>query len=248
VSELRCHRCGEPVPPVPADVPEWLRKHQVAVEPTCDDCAEEAEREAERVEREERERERAERVRRRRENVGLPAELRGHTWDELDVDEHNRLAIPAAQAWARDELGGLVFTGAQGVGKTLPAAIAAAQLSERRSVRWLYVPVLFAHLDSQFENPARERALRVLAAETALVLDDLDKAKPKEEAAGRLLAAIDVRLTAGAPLLVTTNLSMSAIADKWGDSYGHAIADRLAKECEVHRLTGDSRRRLRRAA
>lgn len=75
----------------------------------------------------------------------------------------------------------------------------------------------------------------------ALVLDDLDKARRSEYASEQLLCAIDKRITAGAPLLVTTNLMPSQLADRF-PGYGPMIVSRLRGYCETFLVEGPDRR------
>jgi DNA replication protein DnaC len=135
-----------------------------------------------------------------------------------------------------------VVAGSVGVGKTWLVAAAAWALTEREPLRWFYVPTLFQRLALQFADDSREEALRALAGSQALVLDDLDKVRATEFAAGQLLGAIDTRVTGGAALLVTTNLGLDALADKFPDEYGYAIASRLAGYCEAFAIDGQDRR------
>lgn len=110
------------------------------------------------------------------------------------------------------------------------------------------VPFLFARLGLAFSDDARQEALNALAATDALVLDDIDKTRPTEYAAEQLFCAIDTRVTAGAGLLVTTNLAPSALAERFPDPYGEAIVSRLVGHCETFALEGGDRRLERRVA
>jgi DNA replication protein DnaC len=110
-------------------------------------------------------------------------------------------------------------------------------------LRWLSVPVLFAHLGLSFDNRLHEAVVGTLAGSGALVLDDLDKTKPTEYAAQRIFTAVDQRVTAGAALAVTTNLGLDDLAAKWPEPSGAAMMDRLAS-CESYFLEGESRRQL----
>ena len=49
-------------------------------------------------------------------------------------------------------------------------------------------------------------------------------------------------MTAGAPLLVTTNLGLDALAAKFPEPFGDAIVSRLAGYCEAFALQGHDRR------
>jgi DNA replication protein DnaC len=135
-----------------------------------------------------------------------------------------------------------------GVGKTHLAAALARERTRHTSLRWFSVPTLFALLALSFQSSGRDEALSVLAGSQTLVLDDLDKVRATEYAAEQIFCAIDNRLTAGAGLLVTTNLTLSEIAARYPEPYGEAIASRLAGYCETFALDGPDRRMERFAA
>ena len=136
-----------------------------------------------------------------------------------------------------------MLSGPVGVGKTWLAAAAAWALLEREPLCWFYIPDLFNRLGHSFEDASRDDTLNRLAGRTALVLDDLDKARPTDYAAEQVLCAIDSRVTAGAPLIATTNLDLNALADRF--AFGHAIVDRLVGHCQAFALMEESRRMRR---
>ncbi len=178
----------------------------------------------------------------------LPPALRGWRLAELDDDGRGH-ALDAARRWAAGELAGLLLTGDVGVGKT---TIAAAAFSARcrhgaTAPRWLPVVEVLSDLARPFGSAERERALRALAERggRALILDDLDKAKPTVAAASELFAAIDNCITHCRPLIVTTNLMPSELASRW-PAHGKAIASRLSGYCELHKIAGADRRLLKR--
>jgi DNA replication protein DnaC len=176
-------------------------------------------------------------VERRRKSSAIPAELRG-----LPLPGGHGGAEVAARSWARGERRGLALTGSVGVGKSYMAAAAAWARMEHGPLRWVFVPRLFNRLALAFDNEQRREALDLLVQTGGLVLDDIDKTRPTENAAEQLLCAIDERVTAGAPLLVTTNLTLSALADRFPDPYGEAIVSRLVGYCEVFAIEGPDRR------
>ncbi len=119
------------------------------------------------------------------------------------------------------------------------------ELLEHEALRWLHVPTLFNQLSFAFGDGRREEALASLSRSQALVLDDIDKARGTEYAAGELLCAIDNCVTAGAALIVTTNLGLDALAEKFPSPSGYAIASRLAQHCKAFALEGQDRRLAR---
>lgn len=233
-----CPSCGRLLDAMPADLAPRYRELLERMTVLCDECAAEADAAEERERAEREERERANALRRRRARSGLPERLRGL---RLSDPEHPD-AVQAASRFAAGELRGLLLTGEVGAGKTHMAAATAWAYLDRRPLRWYSTPVLFAHLGTAFEDQLHKTAIEALVATRALVLDDADKAKPSEYAAQQIFTAVDQRITAGAPLLVTTNLGLGELAGRWPEPYGDAIVDRLASYCESFRFAGESRR------
>jgi DNA replication protein DnaC len=253
-------RCGAavtrelPDPPAVQLVDGGLRPLGVAVTrllakvpALCDSCVRQVE--AEDATREAQERAEAARVRReqRIRRADLPAALRGLGWDALEVDERAD-AIAAARAWSDGRLRGLVLTGPVGAGKTRIAATAAWQYLLRGGLRWTSMPVLLARLGGGHNDHQRRLAVELMTGSQALVLDDLDKTRPTAYGAEQVFAVIDNRITAGAPLLVTTNLSFGELGAMFPEPFGEAIVSRLAGYCRAHRVAGCDRRLVRAAA
>jgi DNA replication protein DnaC len=245
-----CTLCAQPF--------DWETAPQVAklqerwrsmLKPICPECSErqdaelaEEEAKRERQEREHQQRAAALATNARRRASGIPAMLAGRSWQ--DVADTRPDVLAAAQAWAHN-LGpaGLLLIGPVGVGKTWLAAAAASARLEHAPVRWFSAPVVLSRLALPFGNPKREEALdALLGTNGALILDDIDKARPTEYAAEQLFCAVDVRVTKGVPLLVTTNLELSALAARYPPPYGEALASRLGAHCEQFALDGPDRR------
>jgi DNA replication protein DnaC len=235
-------RCGAEVRRDFSDHPGgWLRERLEAMPFVCDACATAAD---EREREEESLREQAVAARRhsaRRTASGIPATLLDLDWDDLDQPGREAI-LAAARRWSSGELAGLALTGPVGVGKTRIAAVAANEMLVRRPLRWTSAPLLFARLGDGFGSTNREHALDVLVGGHALVLDDIDKVRPTAYAAEQVFAAVDNRVTEGIPLLVTTNLGAAALAAKFPEPFGEAIASRLVGYGEGYRLTGPDRR------
>jgi len=211
--------------------------------PLCDRCSEEEERE--RVAADEAERA-AERMRHRLERSGIPERWRGLDFSRIDCDAERAEAIAAAQEWALGQRRGVALYGEVGRGKTVIAAAAASASCAAGPVRWLSVAKLLMDLRRPFESPEYERAQQALDASSArsgaLVLDDLDKAKPTEHALQPLYVAIDGWITAGKPLLVTLNRDLDSLAEWMGETFGEPIASRVAGYCDVIEVAGRDRR------
>jgi DNA replication protein DnaC len=204
----------------------------------CPPCAERLE--AEEAAAEQREQDRQAHVRLDTRS-SIPQALR-RDLSSLEVTPRNAQALDAARAWSLGELPGLLLTGPVGTGKTSIAAAAAWERNLRYGVVWTSVPVMLAKALAAFDDEDRAEAMRAITGVGSLVLDDLDKVKPSEWAATQLFAAIDSRYAQGAPLLVTTNLTLDQLADKLGVDFGDAIASRLAEYCRTVVIDGPDRR------
>jgi DNA replication protein DnaC len=173
----------------------------------------------------------------RLETSRLPRDLQRLGWHQMDRAGSRREPVVAARAWTENG-GGLLLYGPIGVGKTRLAATATWELLQTRLVRWVSVPVLLAQSVAAFSDTAKRDATEILTGSDALVLDDIDKGKPSEWARQVLFAAIDRRVQAGSPLIVTSNLDADELAERFGDWAG----SRLAGYCRQFELSGADRR------
>lgn len=173
----------------------------------------------------------------------IPKGLQRLRFEGLDIDAGNRAAVDEAKRWASGGTAGVFLTGGIGVGKTTIAAAAAGAYLRRGRLRWTSMPRVFALLGVGGTNGNRRTATELLTGKGALVLDDIDKARPTEYGAEVVFGLIDHRITEGAPLFVTANLDYAALAQKWPEPFGEAIASRLAGYCGVAiEVQGDDRR------
>lgn len=180
---------------------------------------------------------RAFKTERRTKDSGLPA--RHHvTLASLDLSAP---LLEAASSWVRDG-GGLLLTGEIGRGKTTIAGSACWERLHSKPVIWTSAPLLMARLGSGLNSEAHQWAVGTLASRHGLVLDDIDKARPTEYGAEQVFLAVDQRVEHEAPLLVTSNLAPSQLAERWPGPYGEAIASRLVGYCKVLKVDGVDRR------
>ncbi len=66
-----------------------------------------------------------------------------------------------------------------------------------------------------------------------LALDDLGKERPTPFASEALFDILDRRLRAARPVIITTNLTLAEIAERYGEHYGPAIASRIVGQCRA---------------
>lgn len=178
-------------------------------------------------------------IRERRANSQLPAALHGFEFAQMVTEGGRAEAINAARTWAAEsDSKGLCLFGGVGAGKTRLAATAAFLRLQRWPLVWVSMPILLAQLGAAFSDSARREAIQVLTGKGALVLDDLDKISPSEWARNQLFAAIDKRVQAGAPLLITTNLPPSSL----GEKFGEPVMSRIVGYCRTLELPGRDQR------
>jgi DNA replication protein DnaC len=213
---------------IDGEVGRWAA--MIARRTICDACAE-------RLEREDVDREHAQELDARRRACWLPPTLRRITFDSLDSDT-DQLALNAVRSWVAEPRG-LMLTGDVGVGKTTLAAAACWALLSTRPCRYLRGSGVMSVLGKDFADPERRRVVKLLDGPTAIVLDDIDKMRSSDFGRERLFDAIDSRLQAGAPILVTTNLMPSELGSRFGDS----IKSRLTGDYfRVVKVAGGDRR------
>jgi DNA replication protein DnaC len=198
-------------------------------EPRCEVCFDKHE-----AEEAERERKSAREARRGR--CQLPNRLRGELLPNFRPKPGQQAAVAAAGEWANSkDAGGLMLTGETGVGKTRIAAAACWTRLEHFPCTYASVARAMAKLGGSFTDEGRAEAVRMFSGNGAVILDDLDKTRPTDFGLEQLFAAVDAREQAGAPLLVTTNLTPSEI----GERYGDPLMSRLVGYCRSVRVEGD---------
>jgi hypothetical protein len=233
-----CIDCGDPVQvEIPGDIEVPFFREQLAKYPRCEQhTAENAQRiDTELAHR--REVEDTWRQEQRERDCGLPVSLRRLAWEDRDTK-----AIKAARQWSEGELRGLVLLGAVGRGKTYLAATAAWHRLRYEPLRWTSASALVGQLDGGFGSIERSRAMSIINGHLALIIDDIDKARPTATVAEMLLLAIDQRITWRRPLLVTMNTEYAELASKLPEPFGEAIVSRLRGYCKGYRLGGPDRR------
>jgi DNA replication protein DnaC len=218
--ETACAGCGTAltleIPDGDSGIARWLRS--MARKARCDKCAEQQEAyEVERELKDAREKRRA--------RCQLPNSFRGEPLEHFVPKPGQFRAVEAAREWAAEKSPGtLVLTGSVGVGKTRLAASACWTRLERWPCKYASVARSMAKLNGSLTDEGRMEAVRFFAGNGAAVLDDLDKCRLTDFGREQLFSAIDGRQQAGAPLLITTNLT----PDEIGDVYGDALMSRLS--------------------
>lgn len=165
----------------------------------------------------------------RLERSELPEDLRGFFFNEMLPEMGRKFIVAQVRAWAENEAPeprAIYLHGEAGRGKTRLAATAVYRRLHDHDCRWVSMPILLARLGAAFSDAGRRQAIAVLTGKGGLVLDDLDKTSPSEWAATQIFAAIDTRLSAGAPLLITANVRPDQLGEKFKSEIGKAIMSR----------------------
>ena len=138
----------------------------------------------------------------------------------------------------------LFLSGAPGLGKTFLSACIARTVSEQgRSVVYTSAGDAFARFEEQKftrDPDARDETRRYLNCDL-LILDDLGCELTTQFVQSALYTIVNTRLTAGLHTVISSNLSMDEIAQR----YSPQIASRLAGEYHVLHFVGQDIRQLK---
>ena len=125
-----------------------------------------------------------------------------------------------------NDSGNLLFVGGTGLGKTFLSACVAAAVADRGfSVAYETASRLFSKLEKNRFNPDEQTAEAVAKIENCdlLIIDDLGTELPGNFVTAALYNVINDRLLAGKSMVISTNLNVNEIAQR----YSPQIASRL---------------------
>ena len=140
--------------------------------------------------------------------------------------------------------GNLLFNGGTGLGKSLLSACIACEVTEKGySVAYESAPHLFGKLEKNRFHPDEESALAVSKLEYCdlLIIDDLGTELPGQFVTASLYALVNDRLLAGKPTVISTNLNISEIKER----YSPQIASRLQGNYQLLPFVGQDIRVLK---
>lgn len=141
--------------------------------------------------------------------------LREH--EKLPAEEQKNLekAFRAAQAYAENPRGWIVFTGSFGCGKThLAAAIANYRAGIERAPTFVVVPDLLDHLRSTFgpnSSTTYDELFEEVRSARLLILDDLGTQSATPWAREKLYQILNHRYVANLPTVITTANSIEEV-------------------------------------
>ena len=140
--------------------------------------------------------------------------------------------------------GNLLLNGSTGLGKTMLSACIARVVTEKGfSVAYESAPHLFAKLESNHFRPDEETRLAVAPFRSCdlLIIDDLGTELPGNFVTAALYTLINDRLLAGKPMIISTNLTIGEIRER----YSPQIASRLQGSFQLLPFLGEDIRVLK---
>ena len=164
----------------------------------------------------------------------IPSEFREATWADFS---DRRGALKAAkkemQAWYdSNDPSWLYIFGRVGTGKTRAACTLLRQwLIDRGRVRFIRAHDFFVELrEAEFRHESGGLSVKSLSRYQALAFDDMGAEKPTDYTRSRLLALIEARHDHQARTIVTSNYTLSELAERLGDD---RVPSRLAMWCQL---------------
>ena len=162
--------------------------------------------------------------------------------ERLKEEEQKNLekAFRAAQAYAEDPSGWIVFTGTYGCGKThLAAAIANYRAGLEREPVFVVVPDLLDHLRSTFgpnSTATYDELFEEVRSAPMLILDDLGTQSATPWAREKLYQILNYRYVAGLPTVITTANSIDEVDPR--------VRSRMldTRRCTIHAITAPAYR------
>lgn len=225
------------------------------------DCAgakrEKEEREKIRLEEEKRQQE-LEQIERLFKNSRLGERFKQRTFENFDVSANPKafeIALDYAENFDTYKRAGqgLMFVGPFGTGKThLAAAIANYLLKNKVPVIFGTLGNLLADIKDTFDEDSLITTARVrnqLRNVQLLIIDDLGKEKVTPWMLEEFYNLLNARYEALKPVVITTNLSLEEIEQKYEvENYrvGGAITSRLIEMCRIVKMEGEDYRLIQR--
>ena len=163
----------------------------------------------------------------------IPPEFYKSTWDEFsDRDGSLKAAIHDMREWYDSEdPSWLYLHGKVGTGKTLAACTLARQwLIDRGRVRFIRAHDFFSQLREAEFGRNGGLSVKSLSWYQVLVFDDLGAEKPTDYTRSRLLALIEARHDRRVRTIITSNYTLSELAERMGDD---RVPSRLAQWCQI---------------
>ena len=128
--------------------------------------------------------------------------------------------------------GNLLFNGGTGLGKTfLSACIAREVAAKGYSVAYETASHLFSKLEKHRFHPSEETAQEMKRLEDCdlLIIDDLGTELPGQFVTAALYTLVNDRLLAGKPMVISTNLNIREIRERYSPQIGSRLYGNFAQ-------------------
>lgn len=238
----KCEYCGKEYK-LNENIPDFLPeswKQRVRYIPTCD-CLEKKQKEELRQQELKLERERLQnKVKKYKDISVIDKKLLNANFEAAEQDKHIKLCQKYAEKFVKIGTApqGLLLHGSVGTGKTFASACISNYLMENgKTVLVMNLGLYLIKLKKEWDE-AESNVLDYVKRCDLLVIDDFGVEKITEFVLDKAFALIDTRYRAEKPLIITTNLSLNEITEK----FGSRISDRLQEMCYPLRVEGQSKR------
>lgn len=171
----------------------------------------------------------------------IDKKFRLSTFENADLSQkHMRIAKKFAEKFVSTGTAplGIMFFGEVGTGKTYASNCIANHLMKNgKTVFVISLSKYMNKLQREWAE-AEKDVLRYVEECELLIIDDFGVEKASEFVLEKTFALIDTRYRTKKPMIITTNLDITKINNKFGER----IADRLREMCYFLQVTGKSRR------
>lgn len=154
--------------------------------------------------------------------IGVPRRFEDVDWKKIKICSENKRAVEAARNWSSVDkprpFGLYFFSEEAGTGKTTIAVACGKTVAERgRTVLFLRAASI-PDLTEEAYNNAKEIPV--------LIIDDVDKIRNTDFGIEKLFELVDYRHSELLSTIVTSNLTPSGIAERYGSSLASRLCDK----------------------
>ena len=237
----KCKYCGRPyILNKHTDIYPESWKDKIKYIPACDCLEKVMKYELEQREKEDDKERQANRLKKYKDISVIDKKLLNANFITAEKDNHIRLCQKYAEKFVKIGTApqGLLLHGSVGTGKTFASACISNYLMENgKTVLVMNLGLYLIKLKKEWDE-AESNVLDYVKRCDLLVIDDFGVEKITEFVLDKAFALIDTRYRAEKPLIITTNLSLNEITEK----FDSRISDRLQEMCYPLRVEGQSKR------
>lgn len=238
-----CKYCGKPYrknEKVLEFLPEFI-KEKVRYIPDCDCLEKIKEKELEELEKKRVQECIKNRIKRYKDISVIDKKFNNSKFENADMrDKHMIISKKFAEKFIERGTApqGIIFYGGVGVGKTFASNCIANFLMDRgKTVLVMNLGLYLSKLKREWSE-AEKDVLDYVKTCDLLILDDFGVEKSSEFVIEKVFSLIDTRYRTEKPMIVTSNLNLEEIENK----FGSRIADRIGEMCFQLSVIGKSKR------